>query len=342
MQRYDTKCKKHAGMHIVMLCLTLLFSNLTNADSMSTQEGNLEQYLKNIGYGSSKDGSWVQPSQQYLDTFSSVFELFATEYFQQAHQLGVNIGVEVVQFNDINPSIGTHYILRETAALGQSSFIGVGTYVMRQSGHPVMIQAPHPKSDLYTELQAIELYLSSPSKFLALAGTRRNSSELYSECSGKYYESDASHNTHHTFFNAHEVIGTLDPDTVFIQLHGFGSSSLSKLQRQCSTDNDVLVNISVGKKYFPNSNSVNFIDLLETHINSDNLAYACIYGSDTKSLGGTTNTTGRFTNHSTDPCNKNATSASHRFIHIEQSYKLRSSHRQSVNDYYIKAINDYF
>ena len=78
---------------------------------------------------------------------------------------------------------------------------------------------------------------------------------------------------------------------------------------------------------------------LEAQIDGDGLADACIYGRDTKSLGGTTNTHGRHTNGSVDACTTNAENSGHRWIHLEQSYEIRSAHRAEFNQSIIRALD---
>jgi hypothetical protein len=81
---------------------------------------------------------------------------------------------------------------------------------------------------------------------------------------------------------------------------------------------------------------------LRRHIDADRKLKACVFGNDTSSLGGTTNTTGRFTNGSTEPCLNDAAVSSMRFVHVEQSYQVRSGFRDSMSMHLRSAINDYF
>ena len=323
--------------------LCLLPIDAAGANNIPQQKGNLEQYLKAIDYGKKADHSWVDPSARHLEKFSGVMEAFVRSNFNRAHRLSGKIGYRVIEFVDTSRSPErSHYILQELDALGSSSYKGAGIFVAKTTGKPIAIEAPHPQSDLYTELQAIELYMQSPAQYLFIAGSRRNSSTASSACSGSFFTSDAVHNTQHTFYVAHQALAESNPETLFLQLHGFGSSSLDKLQTQCQTNNDKLINLSPGKKYFPDGQATNFIDVLSASINQAGQSEACVYGSNTRSLGGTTNTTGRFSNHSADACTENATEISHQFIHIEQSFPVRASYRSLVNDQILDAIESFY
>jgi hypothetical protein len=157
----------------------------------------------------------------------------------------------------------------------------------------------------------------------------------------------------HLFQTAHEVISDYDANTLFLEFHGFGSSSLSTLQGQCdASQNNKLVNLSEGRGDSADPSDSTFMHLLQEEISDGGLIRACIYSpsrnlsnSDiyTSSLGGTTNTNGRFTNGSTsDPCGTAASASSQRFIHIEQSYSVRRYNRSKMSDYVGEALNVYF
>ena len=313
------------------------------ADSHTHREGNLEYYLKSFDYGKKADQTWVAPSTEYLNSFSTVFDAFLASDYKRAHRLGQSIGYEIIEFVDTSRlPIETHYILQESVGPDSQNYKGAGIFVTKFSANTIAIQAPHPESDLYTEMQAIEIYLDSPAGFLFVAGSRRNSSTLSSPCDGKHVASDAVHNTHHSYYIAHQRLIEANPQTLVIQLHGFGASSLKTLQTQCQTPNDKLINLSEGIKHYSESNNEYFIDILAAKINQTGMAEACVFGQDTHTLGGTTNTTGRFSNGSLNPCTTNALESEHRFIHIEQSFPIRSSHRADINDQIRNAIETYF
>jgi hypothetical protein len=306
--------------------------------------GDLETFLKSIDYGDKDADNWVEPDAVKLDQYRTAVDFFLAGDFDTAHQVAVSIGYEVIEFSVGNgKKAKKHYLLWETEQLPSTAFTGGGTLIMNPAGVNAVLQAPHPNSDLYTEDQAIETYFGTNAKFLMLAGTRRENSTQPSPCTDSgYRKSDSSHYTEQLFYAAHERISLFDSATIFIQLHGFGTSSLNNLQAQCGTSSNLLVNISEGVNYQSDPNASDFMHVLRRNIEAGGLIDACIYGNDTSSLGGTWNTTGRFTNGSVDACTLNAGQSSNRFIHLEQSYDVRAHHRADMEKYLSDAINEYF
>lgn len=326
---------------IISFCL---FSVNQTVQAFQTESGDLATVLKAIDYGDKDENTWKQPSLDTQALFGEIFDAFLVQDFYTVDTLAIEIGYELIEFKDTttNP-LQTYYILRESNPVPSPFFIGGGTYVLNPVGANVAIQAPHPMSDVFTSRQAIETFLSTQSKLLFLAGTRRdNSTELSTCTNGSYRKSDSSHYTEQLFYIAHSRASDADQNTVFIQLHGFGTSSLTTLQNQCNTNNNNLINLSEGVHYSSDPSANTFMQILQRTVNNDELIQACVYGNDTSSLGATWTTTGRYTNNSSDSCTVNATTSSERFIHIEQSYLVRSQYRADMAQYLSATITEYF
>lgn len=327
-------------LYFVITCI--VFLNPVSLLAFSERTGSLESYLKSFSYGVKADNQWQEPDREKMALFDIVIDNFIRCDFEEVRRIAPDVGYTLIRFTDTDqPAEKVHYILTEKNRIGEPGFQGGGIYVVYPEGYNVAIEAPHPKTDLYTEKEAIEVYLSASSRYLLIAGTRRDSSTEYSECSGGYPKSDAVHHTRSFFQVAHERLNILNPDTVFINLHGFGSKSLALLQKQCGTINSNLINISEGVYSSPPLTGDNFTFHLAQQIGQDGLAAVCIYGVDTKSLGGTFATNGRITNGSSDSCFERAPIASHRYIHLEQSYKLRSTYRANIVQSITTAIKTY-
>jgi len=311
--------------------------------ALTVESGDLQEYLASIEYGDKDDATWQQPTAQNLVDFASAFDhLLAGEYVL-ADQFAANTGYEVVEFTDT--ALGapqTYYLLREINPVPSPEARGGGTYVLNPQGSAVALQAPHPVSDLYTGAQAIEMLFSVGPRLMMLAGTHRNSAASSSSCTGEYRDSDIVHGAANFFYVAHQRISLESPATVFVQLHGFGSESLKKLKSQCGVKTQRIINLSEGVNYPTDPEADSFMHVLRRHIDADRKLDACVYGNDTSSLGGTTNTTGRFSNGSTDPCLNNAAVSSMRFVHVEQSYQVRSGYRDAMAMHLRNAIEEYF
>lgn len=336
-------------MHLKNLRVTLTGWGLaatmmtTTSWALTVESGDLQQYLASIEYGEKDDATWQQPTTQDLVDFASAFDRFLAGDYVLADQFAVNAGYQVVAFTDTAhgaPQI--YYLLREINPVPSSEARGGGTYVLNPRGSAIALQAPHPVSDLYTGAQAIEALFSVGPRLMMLAGTHRNSATGTGLCTGDYRDSDVVHGVSNLFYVAHQRISLERPETVFVQLHGFGSDSLKKLKSQCKVKTQRLINLSEGVNIPSDPATESFMHVLRRHIDADRKLKACVYGNDTSSLGGTTNTTGRFSNGSTDPCLNNATVSSKRFVHVEQSYQVRSDYRDSMATHLRNAVEEYF
>lgn len=312
--------------------------------ALGTDSGDLAALLKAIDYGDKDANDWDLPEQATAAAFGAAIDALLMGNPASADALAAGIGYQVVLYTDTARKPNrTYHLLREVNPLPSPLFLGGGTYVINPAGLPLAIEAPHPVSDLFTETEAIEIFLRSNAKLLLLSGTHRENSTQPSQCTdGGYRVSDASHSLYPLLFEAHARASLFDPNLVFVQLHGFGSASLATLQSQCGTTDDRLVNLSEGVTYHADLSGQSFLAQLTRAINADGKIKACVYGNQTSSLGGTWTTTGRFTNQSPDPCAQNAASSSRRFVHLEQSYRVRSSYRPDMARYITDTANQYF
>lgn len=202
---------------------------------------------------------------------------------------------------------------------------GWGVYVrnLSYSAMPWTIEIPHPKFDTLTETQGASLFMQINGYFLMMAGANRCANAAYSGCSGTttaclgtsapYPVSDVAHTVESPFHWTHEALH--DPLLVphnmgFINLHGHSSEACE----------DVFLSSTVSNV------ADGLIRALHTAlIHPDWTVGFAGDGITTCSLTGTTNVQGRFTNESPNPCTKAATKSNGRFIHIEQSLRVRQS-----------------
>ena len=313
--------------------------------ALTVESGDLQQYLASIEYGEKDDATWQQPTAQNLVDFASAFDRLLAGEYVLADQFAANTGYQVVEFTDTLRTVRRKFIIcyANSTRYRVPKHAAGGTYVLNPQGSAVALQAPHPVSDLYTGAQAIEALFSVGPRLIMLGGAHRNSAASSSSCTGDSRDSDIVHGVVNFFYVAHQRISLERPETVFVQLHGFGSESLKKLQSQCGVKTQLLINLSEGVNIPTNPAADSFMHALRRHIDADRKLKACVFGNDTSSLGGTTNTTGRFTNGSTEPCLNDAAVSSMRFVHVEQSYQVRSSgFRDSMSIHLRSAINDYF
>ncbi|WP_411820059.1 hypothetical protein ABFZ85_00830 [Hyphococcus formosus] len=323
-------------------------------DPIPSQSGSLSSYLTSLEFGTANDGIFQVPGASKRLTLSDTIVDILNSDYSDAHDKAETIGYELIEFNDTDTGI-THYLLREKNMVPSAGSHGGGTFVFNPAAsRNVAIHVPHPKFDQNTNLEGIAAYLELDVRYFLMAGVHRRSSPVASSCQNfsDYRVSDAVHNDEHLFFVAQKAIEDFDSTVHYIEFHGFGASSLATLQSQCAPgDNDKLVNLSETRSLV-NASGVTLMTTLESIINAGGQISACIYspvlnvdGDDlyTTSLGGTTNTSGRYTNGSVDVCDMAAEDASntHRYLHIEQSSKVRSDHRDLMIDYIDQALDEF-
>lgn len=319
------------------------------------ETGDLESYLKAISYGVEGDNHFKQPLNDNIQIFENAIQLILAKNYLQAAVLTQSVGYELVHYLDIQ-SAKNYYLLREKHPIPSSDSHGGGYYLFKPDAtYNVAIHVPHPKADKHTDIEGIELFLQADVKYLLLAGSHRRSSDIASHCqnTNDYRISDGVHNRNHYFFSAHKVIEDFNNESITLEMHGFGSSFLEILQTQCSaSENEFLVNLSETRSDL-NPDTPSLMHALASIIANGNVIQSCIYskvldsGSNdiyTRSLGGTLNTLGRYTNLSPDVCNSPAKDElnTHRYLHIEQSFAVRSQKRQLMIDYIKQAIKAHF
>jgi len=310
--------------------------------------GNLSDYLQNMQFGSKDDGLWIENNLAEQEIVKNIINKIQQQKFLEARTKAKLLDGKLFKFID---RLKTYYILHlGLEPLEDDNYRATGgTYVFYPKGKNVAIQVPHPKFDTYTARQGIESFLALDSQYLLISGTHRHSSTLNSSCQSEYKQSDASHNINHFFFNVHQVLSKANNKTIFIELHGFGSTTRNKLWRQCDATNNLsLINLSEG---IDDSNNTSFLQIFHQNITTNTDIKSCIYHPSKKMsindvytsiLGGTKNTAGRLTNGSNEQCHTKATKSSHRFIHLEQSYHVRQHERNVIITNLKKTQETYF
>ncbi|MGA9575886.1 MAG: hypothetical protein WBS20_18230 [Lysobacterales bacterium] len=340
------------------LVLILIASLCADASAaVEVQSGDLGSYLNGISFGVENDGLFKVPSAGQLIEFENVVRLVLQGDYALASDAAQPLGYELVAYTD-SVSAKLFYLLREINPIPSPLANGGGTYVFYPSAtYNVVISAPHPRSDLNTNKEAITTFLSTDVGYLMMAGAHRRSHPDASSCQdvSDYRQSDAVHNTAHYFYVAHKAVEDFDNTVHTIELHGFSSDSLATIASQCDTGgNPAVANIS---DTFPDNSpeEATLMHALSTALEEGGEISACIYSTlldtgpgdrYTRILGGTTNTAGRYTNGSTSVCDQAALTEnnSHRYVHVEQSRDVRetASMRTLMAARIGEAIKDYF
>lgn len=204
--------------------------------------------IRNVsGSGSGADpndqrNEYILPTTGQLAAWRTVFERIVAGDYAGAHHLAKSISVtyNLVQYTDT--VTGRRYqVLMEgvpgaiPAAAAHSTGISItdpndptrrgwGTYIFLPSPQRlVSLHAPHPKDDLETGDQAIDIFLDIGAHSLLLAGADRDQNTALAACdqsSRPYLQADVCHNRDTVFQIAFEELYAREPNLYHLQLHG--------------------------------------------------------------------------------------------------------------------------
>lgn len=290
-----------------------------------TDSGDLEVYLNNIISNMPGDSGddYTIPSNAQLTSWENCITNLLSGNLTTARTHADAVNYEIVLYTDtaFSPSTNNYYVLKEKS----SPTNYWGTYVFIQGGgsNEMVLQAPHSDHDFNTGKQAIYSFVRLQNFALFLNGTHRCNHSQASTCSGTtsvcsgsseaFKVSDLAHNTNSVFQKTTEVIYNTYATSVFVQLHGF-----TKLA------SDPYVILSNGTDQMPSGTDY-AVELKNALSNEDaTLTFQIAHIDNWTRLVGFTNTQGRYINQSANVCNLSATSATGRFVHVEQEKtKLR-------------------
>ena len=344
--------KLHQLLLIALACLSLDLHA-----SVAMENGDLESYLSAITFGSENDGVFKIPTTEQQSDFEEVVKQILQGQYDQADSLAQNLSYELVAYTD-TATTKLYYVLRETNPIPSALANGGGIYLFRPSAtFNVAIHAPHPRFDTNTNKAAISAFLLSDVRYFMMAGSHRRSHPGPSSCQtfSDYRPSDAVHNTAHYFYMAHKAMEDFDQGIHYIELHGYSDSSLDTISAQCDTGGNLaVVNLSETVSD-DDADEFTLMHSLESVMVEAGDIKACIYSTIldtgvndkyTQYLGGSTNTTARYTNGSPSACDQGiqTDNNSHRYLHVEQSRDIRLSaaKRDLMASYIRQAIDVYF
>ncbi len=204
--------------------------------------------------------------------------------------------------------------------------IGPTIAIARNPQRDVVIEAPHPIIDRYSDREAAVLFLKLGARALVLSGANRCAAKAESACSGKtrvcgggsepYRTSDPAHNPATLFHAAHLYFSRRWPKSIVFQPHGLNNNG--------STVWFVISDGTKEKRPGDPMLTGRIRDGLRQALGPDR-AVSCQDPADrnikTRWLCATNTVQGRDLNGSSDACHSSAQHASGRFLHIEQTYE---------------------
>jgi hypothetical protein len=306
------------------LFLILIFLIFNVSLYAQTASGDIQDYLNEFieNVPGDSGNNYSEPTGAELDAWESIIGYILEDDISNARTIANSLNYKINEYTDTTLSPNQLFYILEEKNTKEKYW---GTYVFNPTplrGN-LILQAPHIKNDINTGSQAVYCLKNNLARAVFLNGTHRCNHSDSSSCSGTtstcnagsepYRISDLAHNKSSAFQRTTEKLFNAVPNSIFIQLHGFGKG-----------DQDPSLIISNGTRDAPSTDYA--VMLRDALINEDNTLDAKIahVNTDWERLIGFTNTQGRFSNYSTDACSESAEGTTGRFIHVEQELiKLR-------------------
>ncbi|HEU5289670.1 MAG TPA: hypothetical protein VFU05_03445 [Cyclobacteriaceae bacterium] len=290
--------------------------------------------------------SYIVPTPDGLDSLTTILQDFYSLDWNslKANISATNYDYQAVEFFDqVNNK--RYYVLRKNTL--SSHFWGTIALADDPADSVLVIQAPHPLKDSYTETQGAAVFEFSGARAYMVAGISRCASDIGTSCvPGSpdicgapfiYRKSDVAHNTDCMFHLATTLLADSDPSTVFVQLHGFGDGY--------PDDPDFIV--SPGTMNAMDKSVPDYaVELREEILNINSSWNAKVVHADNyDELAGTNNVQGRYVNNYTsDACTgtDEPELVTNRFLHIEQYRAVRqyATYYQPFANALANVIND--
>jgi hypothetical protein len=298
------------------LLIIYLFLTLAGGCLFSQITGDIETYLSEyVGSIPGSSGNQYRvPTQTELDTWRLVMDEFNQGQFGLVSELLSTLNYELIEFDQQGTDQRKFYVFREKYPL--ENYWGIYVFSADPEYDNLVLQAPHPRYDTNTGLQAIFCFKRLNPAALFISGTHRCNYSQLSSCSGTttvcgssspYRVSDNAHNTNAVFQILTEELFLQDDGRYFVQLHGFAKLS-----------SDPYLIMSNGTRIAPDPDYIQKIQIELQQIDPVLTFKIAHLHTDWNRLIANTNTQGRYINGSVDACHQNATSSEGRFIHIEQ------------------------
>jgi hypothetical protein len=285
------------------------------APALPQGQGDLVAYVNQRPRAARGSERYALPPVSELALFQEVVSLLARGQAEAAARRSASLHYRVVDFLDTGT--GRRFWVLEDAASQPRHH---GTYIISQSWQRNLVfHVTHPVYDVGTPEQGARLFLGTRARALLVSDTHRCASATPSGCSGSgpcgaSVISDMSHSCQTYFQAAHRALDGLG--AISVSLHGFARRT---------GEPHAIVSDGTIRRAGDGALAVRLAAVLHRLIveaGDPAGAVSCNAGQ-WQQLCGTTNVQGRLSNGSARPCTEPATTASGRFIHLEQSSALR-------------------
>jgi len=314
-----------------------------SGEEISLVETSFREWVQTRVYGQNGDDTYVPPPADYLEAFNEAVTLMIQGDPCGAQTLAASADMILVKILDTDSGFTSEHSNEYTCLEGKAEAgdtepdpsLYRGVYCVRSGGgvptQDLHIAIPHPKFDVYTNLEGAEVFSLGDARYFSLATAHRDSSTEASPCDPDYRHSDMAHNIDSLFHLFAQRVHDLDADSYHVQLHGYVDAVVA------------LTSAGTHQNLEPDAVVLGFTQNLKAAVSEYEIAHvdpadgpvrSCNDAADDGLIPdfcATQNMQGRYVNGSvTDTCGESPTSFSaSRFIHVEQTRWLRG---RSITD----------
>ncbi len=257
--------------------------------------------------GSADLDTWRTIAEALLDEQAGIVDSLITIHFPE---------YELLLYVDTGLDGSEYYVLKESPPIT----LGWGTLILRLChDREIAIEVPHPRYEINTPSEGGDIFRLVGARLFIMAGTHRCANSAHSPCDGtstvcgdnNYHVSDMAHLAEAAYQVAHEAFTGTYPEGYSFSMHGTVRSSCEDmfLSNGHASDSKPLL-----------------YDLRDHMLASGDISVGIAGdGISGCTLHGGTNTQGRYTNGSPDPCTQGCASTTGHFIHAEQQRRVRDS-----------------
>jgi hypothetical protein len=315
-----------AVQRVIIVCVVCTASLASRAPSgavappgLRTVSADLPSWMEGRPHAAPGSGVTVAPSDSARAAFAEALLLAVDARWEESNAAAAGAGYEliaVVDGNDWYPAL---------VELGAG---GVGPTVVLNPSPSIdlLVETPHSSSEPQTGSEGGLVVDRFGARAAILEGADRCASLVTSSCDGEttacgsasapYRASDVAHSDDTLFQVAHETLATAWPEALVVQLHGMRADPTWLVASDGSDES----------RPGDSGPAARVRDRMRQALGSEVLAVSCQDPADDqypyRNLCATSNVQGRWLAGSFDACTLEASAASPRFLHLEQTFEL--------------------
>jgi hypothetical protein len=271
------------------LSATLPFT--PTAQPIDDNLGNLVRGLEKTMPKANSEG-FIIPGKDDMQSFHNMIIAIEGANSDLAAKLALANNYELLILPDQKDFGAESYILHEQQPIKK----GWGLYFFRiRSSQNIVVEAPHPIADEYTQDVALDLYRTLQAKALLISGAHRNANADGS-ADGAHASESIFQTVHTAFF---QLNGQPNTKTIFLQIHGYATNGHLNYPQ-----------VVIGYNWKNDPEKDLLLTKIANALQNNNISVGICNGKNYQDLCGTTNIQRMATNGGI-------------FIHLELSESLR-------------------